>query len=100
RSLRSNPATSNAATALRKCSRSGNEPTASRMIGKDFAASVMPILAFVVWPGACYRQRPACVSPSLPDPPTDDRTCCLAGHGPVSRDQAGEPGLPVVLPDG
>src|SRR5437016_10886692 len=100
RSLRSNPAASNAATALRKCSRSGNEPTASRTIGKDFAASVMPILAFVLGPGACYRQTPACVSPPLPDPSADDRTPRLAGHGSVPRDQAGEPGLPVVLPDG
>src|SRR5436190_11774084 len=97
-SLRSNPAASNAATALRKCSRSGNEPTASRTIGKDFAVSVMPILAFVLWPGACYRQTPACVSP--PRPLADDRTSCLAGHGPVPPDQAGEPGMPVVLPDG
>src|SRR4029077_6895885 len=100
RSLRSNPASSSAATALRKCSRSGNEPTASRTIGKDFAASVMPILAFVLRPGACYRQTLDCASPPSPHPAAKDRPPRLAGHDPVPRDQAGEPGLPVVLPDG
>src|SRR6516165_6562221 len=46
RSSRANPPASNADTALRKCSRSGNQATASRMIGKGLAASLMPIPLF------------------------------------------------------
>src|ERR1700751_4369341 len=63
RSAVSNPAASRFATARWKGSRSGNEATASRMIGKDGEVSAMPILSFVLGHLACYRQTPASVAP-------------------------------------
>src|SRR5947209_170474 len=72
----SNPAASRFATARWKCSRSGNEATASRMIGKDGELSAMPILSFVLGralmlPSNTRKRRPSPMneySPPAPSP--------------------------------
>src|SRR5205085_6755349 len=98
RSAVSNPAASRFATARWKCSRSGNEATASRMTGKDAELSAMPILSFVVarflmLPSNTLKRR--LLADERPFP-----AGALAGDGPIPRNQGGEPRLSAVLPDG
>src|SRR5271169_5778487 len=112
KSLGANPAANRFDTARWKWARSGKEATASRMTGKDAALSTMPILFIMLSCSACYRQRFAPVRhPRTPPTPTADeptfppryrchRGVPVAGDGPISRDQKGQSGPPVVFPDG
>src|SRR5439155_15837648 len=119
-SLAAKPPSSNALTALRKCSRSGNEATASRITGNEAGAligiSVVVSACLMLTSKSRYpprnrrRRQSADVPRTSPRPRSAahrgaDRGAAVArgadpGHGAIPGDQARPSGVPLVFPAG